>query len=197
MGDAAGSRGAGVEAKKVLRETGERVDGLERGLGAVRGLGAGEKKRREELVLALRGERGDLQRMAEAGVRTAFAREREAQGTTDSPAHGQIHRMPGAYVASHPPERVFGAAARHPPQETEATRPLDDRGVLQLQQTQVESQDDQLRELSRLLQKQRRMGEEIHSEVEQQNEMLDEIEGGVDKTQNKLGKAKRQLNRLG
>ncbi|WVF66230.1 hypothetical protein IAT40_000970 [Kwoniella sp. CBS 6097] len=94
--------------------------------------------------------------------------------------------------------RVFGAAARNqPPAETSETRPLDDRGLLQLQATKMTDQDDQLKELSKVLLRQKKMGEEIHGELAEQNDLLDGIESGVDKTGRKLGKAKRELNRLG
>jgi regulator of vacuolar morphogenesis len=61
----------------------------------------------------------------------------------------------------------------------------------------MDNQDTQLSELSKLLRVQRQMGEEIHQEIEEQSEMLDELTTGVDKTQGKLGRAKRQMNKLG
>ncbi|ORY34337.1 Phox homologous domain-containing protein, partial [Naematelia encephala] len=191
MGDAAGSRGASVEAKKLLREVGERVDGLEKGLGETsKSLGEGEKARREELVEAVRSERGNLQRMAEAGVRTSGFNRDTTSNTTTS--------MPGAYGSNSPVSqgRVFGSAPRPAPQETEQTRPLEDRGLLQLQHAQVETQDGQLTELSRLLQKQRRMGEEIAQEIGEQNELLDDVDRGVDRVGGKLARTKRQMNKL-
>lgn len=90
------------------------------------------------------------------------------------------------------PGRVFGKR----PEETDETRPLDDRGVLQLQQTKMDGQDSQLRELSAILQRQRGMGEEIHREIGEQTEILEEIEHGVDRTGGKMARAKRQMNRL-
>ena len=208
MGDAAGSRGASVEAKRLLREAGDRVDGLAAGLGATAGgLGEGERRRREEMVEGIRAERGDLQRMAEAGVRSsAFNRDTNTSTSARSHAGAGNGTMPGGVGsvwgkahASSPatgaaPGRVFGA--RPPPQETTETRPLDEPGLVQLQQSQMGSQDEQLGNLSELLRKQRVMGEEIYREIGEQNEMLDEVEGGVDKVGNKLGKAKRQMNRL-
>ena len=192
MGDAGGSRGASVEAKKLLREVGDRVEALEQALNTISaGLGEGEKRRREELVESVRAERGNLQRMAEAGVRTSgFTRD---TGTSTSAAQ-PTSTMPGTFP---PPStgRVFGS--RPPPQETAETRPLDDQGLVQLQQTQVEAQDEQLRELSKLLNRQRTMGEEIYREVGEQNDMLDDVDGEIGKVGNKLGRAKRQMNRLG
>ena len=77
MGDAAGSRGASVSAKKMIRAIGESIDQLARGLeGIAKAVGDGEKQRREDLVEGLKNERANLSRMAEAGVRT----NREATG---------------------------------------------------------------------------------------------------------------------
>lgn len=192
MGDASGSRGASVEAKKLLREVGERVEGLEKGLVRVVGktLGEGEKRRREEMLEGDKAERGNLQRMAEAGIRTSLIHQ---PTTSNPPTNGT---MPGTYSTTTTPQagRVFGS--RKQPAETTTTRPLDDRGLVQLQQTQMGDQDQQLGELSKLLQRQKMMGEEIHREIGEQNDLLDEVEGGVDKVGGKLGRAKRQLNRL-
>ncbi|WVQ93852.1 hypothetical protein IAU59_000930 [Kwoniella sp. CBS 9459] len=127
-----------------------------------------------------------------------------------APPHqgGSMNSIPGGWgsgsTSSNPNSaiiqsgRVFGSAARNqPPAETSETRPLDDRGLLQLQATKMTDQDDQLKELSKVLLRQKKMGEEIHGELAEQNDLLDEIESGVDKTGRKLGKAKRELNRLG
>ncbi len=88
--------------------------------------------------------------------------------------------------------RVFGKK----PEETEETRPLDDRGLLQLQQQKMNGQDQQLTELSKILQRQRGMGEEIHREIGEQTSMLEEIEHGVDKVGGKMARAKRDMNKL-
>lgn len=193
MSDAGGSRQAGVEAKRLLRDLGPRLDRLEKELQGGKGnIGEGEMRRREEMVENLKAERASLSRMAEAGVRagssaggSGFSR------TADSPSTAHA-ALTGSHAA--PAGRVFGQKA--PPQETEETRPLDDRGVLQLQQTKMGDQDAQLGELSKLLQRQRKMGEEIHQEIGEQNDMLDDLQSGVDKTGGKLGRAKREMNKL-
>ena len=193
MGDPAGSRGASVTAKKLLRDVGDRVDGLERGLKEVMGgLGDGEKKRREEMVQGLRAERANLQRMAEAGVRTTFNRDASTTSTNTSTPGGS-----SLLFGANPPStgRVFGKKA--PPQETAETRPLDDRGLLQLQQTKMQGQDQQLEELSKLLQRQKGMGEEIHREIGDQTEMLEDIDGEVGRVGGKMARSKRQMNKLG
>ncbi|WVR03454.1 hypothetical protein IAU60_000445 [Kwoniella sp. DSM 27419] len=207
MGDPVASRSAAVEAKKLLKDCDARIGALDSALGNLT-LGEGEKKRREEMVQGLKVEREGLGRMAEAGVRSSGFRDVSsgpagtgpgaassafAPGNTSS-AGGSLNSLPGTFPHVQT-GRVFGARA--PPQETTETRPLGDRGLLQLQATKMDGQDEQLRELSKILNRQRQMGEEIHQEIGEQNDLLDEIESGVDKTGRKLGKAKRQLNRLG
>jgi regulator of vacuolar morphogenesis len=211
MADASGSRTAGVEAKRTLRDVAPRIEALDKALGSVgmKGLGEGERRRREEMVESMRGERDGLLRMAEAGVRAGAASHASARaGSTGSgrgspsPAgsafapSGTSRNMPGAFNNAGPAAprgRFFGTP---PPEETAETRPLDDRQLLQLQQTKMDGQNQQLGELSRLLQTQRKMGEEIHQEISEQNEMLDDLQSNVDRTEGKLGRAKRQLNRL-
>ncbi|WWD22381.1 hypothetical protein CI109_106872 [Kwoniella shandongensis] len=201
MSDPSGSRSAGVEAKRTLKEVETRIGVLETGLkGLVGSLGEGERKRREEMVEGLRVEKLNLGRMAEAGVKagsgSAFSsRSSPSPSSSAFAPTSSASSMPGALPQSAAPGRVFGS--KPPPQETSTTRPLDDRGLLQLQQTQMGNQDEQLKELSNILQRQRKMGEVIHQEIEEQNELLDEVESGVDKTGRKLGKAKREMNRLG
>ena len=192
-----------MEAKKVLREVGDRVESLSKGLEQVaKSLGEGEKKRREEMVEGLKNDRGDLQRMAEAGVRTL----RDASSSMGtSGASGSSMRsshMPGAMPGAAwggvnggvGAGRVFG---KQPPQETGETRPLDDRGLVQIQQVKMDEQDGQLEELSKVLRRQKNMGEEIHREIGEQSEMLEDIEGEVGKVGGKMARAKRQMNKLG
>ena len=194
MGDPIGSRQAGVNSKRLIREAGEKIDSLSRGLDTIiNNLGEGEKKRRLEMVDALKNEREDLSRMAEAGVRT----NREAVSAPGSNRPIGVGIMPGGTSSlwgngSVSSGRVFGKK----PEETEETRPLDDRQLLQLQQGKMDGQDEQLKELSKILQRQRGMGEEIHREIGEQTEILEEIEHGVDKVGGKMARAKRDMNKL-
>ena len=96
---------------------------------------------------------------------------------------------------SRPVARVFGQAAQ--PKETEQTRPLDNHGLVQLQQAQVEQQDATLAQLSTILQRQKQLGLAINQEIREQNEELDALTTDVDRVGGKLTSAKRHLNRLG
>ncbi|WVQ80351.1 hypothetical protein IAT38_002456 [Cryptococcus sp. DSM 104549] len=203
MSNPSGARSAGVEAKKVLKEVDGRLDVLEKGLKELKGIGEGEKRRREEMAGGLRVEKDGLVRMAEAGVRVTGSSSSASNsasggfsgaGAGSSPWAPASGTMPGALPAAQT-GRVFGSRA--PAVETAATRPLDDRQLLQMQSNTMATQDQQLEGLSKLLRTQHEMGVEIHREIESQNELLDGIEQGVDRTGRKLGRAKREINKLG
>ena len=68
---------------------------------------------------------------------------------------------------------------------------------MQLQQTKMDDQDGQLEELSKILRRQKDMGDEIHREIGEQTEMLEDIEGEVGRVGGKMARAKRQMNKLG
>jgi regulator of vacuolar morphogenesis len=174
MADASGSRSSGIEAKRLLKEASSRLDGLEGALGS------------------LKVERENLRRMIDAGVRT-----NRDVSTTSTMSTTSNQTMPGGLFAGMPsqpqPGRVFGRKA----EETAETRPLEDRQLLQLQQSKMENQDQQLGELSKVLLRQRKMGEEIHQEIGEQTDMLEDIDQEVGKVGGKLQRAKRDMNKLG
>lgn len=96
------------------------------------------------------------------------------------------------------PTRVLGAAPPPPPpQETSETRPLDNQGLLTLQQTYVHSQDERLESLTSSIRRQRALGELINQELEVQGEVLGRLEEGTDRVGKRLGEAGRGLRKLG
>lgn len=179
-GDAT-ARASGGEARRLLRDAGPRIDALDNSLSTI-SVAEGEKRRREDLVAGLRSEAANLFRMAEAGYRAP-------RETTATPSAPDSLWAPPEHK---PARRAFGAAAA----ETSETRPLDDRGLVQLQHDTMKQQDDQLGVLTGLLSRQRAMGEEIATEIGQQNELLDQLEGNVDRVGGKMARAKRDMNRL-
>ncbi|KAH9898461.1 syntaxin [Cubamyces lactineus] len=198
--DISGSHQANVQAKKKLAGVLTRVGVLEEGLQtlALAGLSEGELQRRRDMVARLRDDCEKLakivtvSRMTTRGIGSAA--ERNPASATDRDAlMSSSSGMPGGF--NRPVARVFGQAA--PPRETEQTRPLDDHGLLQLQQTQINQQDTQLAQLTAILQRQKQLGLAIHEEVSQQIEELDHLNNEVDRAGGKLTNAKRQLNRLG
>ena len=196
MGDAGASRSANIEAKRSLKELKVRMESLDQGLEAVEGLGQGERMRREGMVISLKDEVGNVDKMAEAGVRVASNQSASSSmGRSGTPVNENDRKALLGGAASRPAGRVFGAAAHQATQETAETRPLDDPGLVQLQQHQMDNQDSQLEQLSSVLQRQLRLGQDIGKEIGEQNDMLDDLSAQVDKTGGKLGRAKRQMNR--
>ncbi|KAI1797824.1 Phox-like protein [Ganoderma leucocontextum] len=192
--DISGSHQANVQAKKKLAAILTRVGPLEDGLKALglSGMSEGELQRRTDMVARLRDDCDKL-----AKIVTCRAHDRNPALATDREAllgsPPGSNSMPGGF--SRPVARVFGQKAK--PVETEQTRPLDDQGLLQLQQTQVDQQDAHLAQLSTILQRQRGLGLAIHQEIKEQNEELDALTSEVDHVGAKLTKAKRDMNRLG
>ncbi|KAH9835612.1 syntaxin [Rhodofomes roseus] len=202
-GDVSASHQSNVQAKKKLAGILTRVGVLDDGLRALgmSGMSEGELQRRSDMVARLRDDCEKLAKMVTVARMTSrglgSSAERNPVASSDRAA---LLEMPNSSTPSsssgfNRPVRVFGAAAK--PQETEETRPLDDHGVLQLQQTQMDHQDQQLSTLTTILQRQRQLGLAIHSEISQQNELLDDLTNEVDRVGGKLTSAKKQMNRLG
>ncbi|KII93585.1 hypothetical protein PLICRDRAFT_35810 [Plicaturopsis crispa FD-325 SS-3] len=195
--DVAGAHTANVAAKKRLAGALTRVGRLGAGLHALglEGLPEGELQRRTDMVGRLQDDCETLGRMATVARQTS----RGAAGGAPQPCAPDSDKAAllggaGAGGWPKPAKRVFGAQK---PQETEATRPLDDAGVFQLQQTTMETQDAQLSQLSTILARQRHLGVAIAEEIGVQNEMLDGLGEEVDRFGGKLAGAKKLMNRLG
>ncbi|KAI0735227.1 syntaxin [Earliella scabrosa] len=201
-GDVSGSHQTNVQAKKKLAGVLSRVGALESGLQGLglAGMSEGELQRRTDMVARLRDDCEKLAkivtvaRMTSRGIGTAAERNPAPAADREALLGGSSgNGMPGGF--NRPVARVFGQAAK--PRETEQTRPLDDHGLVQLQQTQIDQQDAQLAQLSTILQRQKQLGLAINQEIREQNEELDALTSDVDRVGGKLTSAKRQLNRLG
>ncbi|KAI0274651.1 syntaxin [Gloeopeniophorella convolvens] len=193
-GDVAGAHGTNVQAKKKLAGVLSRAGALAEALDtlALRGMSEGELQRRTDMVARLQDDCEKLAKMLTVARNTArglgSAAERNPAAGTDRAA-----LLGGA--ASKPVARVFGAP--QPPKETEQTRPLDDQGLLQMQQTQMDQQDTQLAQLTAILQRQKQLGTAINNELAQHIELLDGLADDVERVGGKLSAAKKQMNRLG
>jgi len=160
------------------------------------GMSQGELDRRTELVSRLQDDCQKLSGMVLSPTRTLTAASSTSHEAL-SDAKKELLATSSASPAVHQPvARVFGGP-QPPPRETAVTRPLDDEGVFHLQQQQIEHQDNQLSQLTAVLQRQKDLGIMIGNELDQQITLLDDLDANVDKFGSKLGKAKKQLNRLG
>ncbi|PWN34373.1 endosomal t-SNARE [Meira miltonrushii] len=92
--------------------------------------------------------------------------------------------------------RTLGTKPKEPAKETDATRTLDDRGLMTSQQAQMDTQDRQLEGLAAILRRQKAMGLAINQELSEQTELLDELDGQVDQTQGKMRQADKKMDKL-
>ncbi|KAF7967008.1 hypothetical protein HWV62_23629 [Athelia sp. TMB] len=193
QGDVSGAHTTNVQAKKTLAEALGRVRTLTRGLQelALTGMSEGELQRRTDMVGRLQDDCEKLGRMVTI-ARQASRGYPEPPGAVSGKTFDKVPTTSSGFSR---PGRVFGAAAKA--QETEVTRPLDSQGLLQLQKQQMDQQDAQVSQLTTILQRQKHLGMAIGSELATQIEMLDDLSNNVDRVGDKLGSAKKQLNRLG
>lgn len=197
-GDISGSHQANLQGKKKLLGAQTKLDNLETGLRslAMGGMSEGELQRRTEMVARLRDDCEKLTKMVTVARHTSrgLGSNLERNPPNDSDRSALLGGAAGSSFGRLS-GRVFGAAP--PPQETEETRPLDGNGLFQLQQAKMEDQDTNLSQLSSILLRQKHLGMAIGNEINQQIELLDTLDNDVDKFGNKLGAAKKQMNRLG
>ncbi|KAI8371488.1 syntaxin [Radiomyces spectabilis] len=95
--------------------------------------------------------------------------------------------------------RALGAAAARQKalaQETEVTRGMDNEGLVKYQQQLMEDQDQQVEQFSAILARQKQIGYAIGDELETQNQILDELDGDVGRTQTKLKFANKKLGKI-
>ena len=199
QGDISASHKANVNAKTKLAGILSRIGVLGQGLRelGMLGLSEGELQRRTDMVARLQDDCEKLGKMVTVarqssglGVGLAASGRRIASETDRETLLGPV----ATSGALKPITRVFGASQ---PKETEATRPLDNQGLLSLQETQIQQQDNQLSQLTTILQRQRQLGEAVNNEIASQNELLDDLSNEMDKVGSKLTTANKQLNRLG
>lgn len=194
-GDIGASHQANVSAKAKLAGLSGRITTLEKGLEglAMSGISEGELQRRSDMVARLRDDHEKLTRMvtiARQASRPGSGQSSQARAVSESDREALL----GTNVLK-PVTRVFGA--KESPKETEQTRPLDDHAILGLQQVQIQEQDQQLAQLTTILQRQKQLGVAIGNEIGSQIELLDDLSNNVDRVGGKLTSTNRQLNRLG
>ena len=183
-----------VAAKSKLAGVLSRIGTLGQGLQelALSGMNEGELQRRTDMVARLQDDCEKLSKVVSVARHTAM-RPGELRTTSAIPASGSDREaLLGGSQSTKPARRVFGS----PPKETEATRPLDDVGLLGMQQVQIQEQDRQLSQLATILQRQKHLGVAISNEIASQNEMLSDLSYEVDRVGGKLHTANKQLNKV-
>ncbi|TGO45813.1 hypothetical protein BCON_0363g00020 [Botryotinia convoluta] len=197
---AAGQYEAGANAKRCLVKAGGLLKDLEEGLRVMsegekngRGearVGAGELRRRRDLLGSAKVEKEGLEKLA---VTLAVKNQASSSSANGGAAATQADKNalfgPGV---SRPSGRVLGA----PVPETDKTRELDNEGVLQLQKELMQNQDMDVEELGKIVRRQREMGLAIHGELELQNEMLKRVDEDADRVKGKINIAKKRIGKI-
>jgi regulator of vacuolar morphogenesis len=188
---------AGANAKRCLVKAGGLLGNLEEGLkimgeGEKRGLegkiGQGELRRRKDLLGSAKVERDGLEKLA---VNLAAKSQKASNGSGAAATQQDKNALFGPGV-SKPGGRVLGA----PVPETAKTRELDNDGVVQLQKQMMADQDLDVEELAKIVRRQKEMGQAIHGELEEQNEMLKRLDEDVDRVQGKIVVAKKRVGKI-
>lgn len=193
--DTRGSNTANIQAKRQLADLVDRVGYLATGLQSLSeaGLSPGELQRRTDMVTRLQDDCEQLNRVvaiARNPNRPAAQVPTSADAMTSNPRTSLL-----SGPSTRPITRIFGAP-QQAPQETEETRPLDDRGVLQLQKQKVKDQDTMLDTLSAILTRQKHLGMAISTEIDEQNKILDDMTDDVDRVSGKITKATKMTQQL-
>ncbi|KAM0755168.1 hypothetical protein T439DRAFT_322220 [Meredithblackwellia eburnea MCA 4105] len=137
---------------------------------------------------------GELERRREMGRRLRESVDEIGRELERDPRRGKL--LAAGIVGGS--GRALGAAAsQQPARETAETRSLDNTGLLQLQDSYMATQDSKLEDLSAALRRQRELGLLIGDELRMQEETMDQVESGVDRVKKNLGKAGKEMRRLG
>ncbi|ODV90166.1 hypothetical protein CANCADRAFT_1899 [Tortispora caseinolytica NRRL Y-17796] len=176
-----------LEAKTMLIRSGRDLSTLEAELKASTGLGPGELRRRRELYSTLLNEKNaldDLLRSIPASAPQTDTAYTEQASASDRHALFQSN-------GADRPRRVIGK-----PAETAETRIRDNTGLLELQKTKINEQDEQLEDLHTVIARQKQLGIDINSELELHNAALDQIDSDMDIANRKLKKGSKAITRF-
>ncbi|KAI9749282.1 MAG: hypothetical protein M1815_002605 [Lichina confinis] len=104
----------------------------------------------------------------------------------------QSHAQIGGSSSSS--RRVLGSVSVQP--ETDQTRELDNRGVLQLLKEQMHDQDQSVEEMTKGVMRLKELGIAINDELEVQNPLLNLLDEDVTRVGRKLEVAKKRINKI-
>ncbi|CDK25728.1 unnamed protein product [Kuraishia capsulata CBS 1993] len=185
--------GSTVECRKSLSSTKSRLVKLQEVMNDPQGwgsLGAGELKRRQDLLVELQRDYDDLQTLL-----TEMASDHSAVGKHPLSSSGRSEAYTQLFQGSSPvskSNRVLGGK----PQETSVTRQLDNGSLLQFQKDEIQNQDQQLNSLRSIIQRQRQIGVAINEELNVQKDILDALDQQVDDSTAKMKSARQKIGKI-
>lgn len=202
-----------VKAKKDLMTLSARLGNLDSSLSEADAIVQGEERRRQDKLSSLKLERDVLVQLISV-TRQDFSNKKK---DTPLPHHAssaalldgrsfadigfdqQIKRNKTVPAAAHHqrPTRAFGNALRQQQlQETEATKGLDNKELLNYQAQLMKDQDIHVEQFSQLLSRQKEIGLAINYELENQIDVLESLDIQVDNTGTKLAFANKKLSKI-
>ncbi|PLN75439.1 hypothetical protein BDW42DRAFT_189269 [Aspergillus taichungensis] len=153
-------------------------------------LGDGEMRRRKDLLINARKEKDGLEDLLNAMAAksrvdsvVASIQDKEALVGAGAGGGGGGGRKPARSG------RVLG-------RETERTRELDNQGLVQLQKQTMESQDQSVDELMKIVTRQKELGIAINNELELQNELLKLADEDAERLGQKVDIGKKRIGRI-
>lgn len=192
-----------ARCEEFLRSSTATTSGSGSGGGAT---GAGELRRRRDLLAATRREVESLETMLRArSTRSLLATTDSgsarglntgSSGVNGDGAGDAAALFSGSTTAAQQarrPGRVLGGPLK---EETDETRELDNAGVLALQKQTMADQDQDVLQLGQAVARMKDMGMMINEELVVQNEMLNMVEGDVDRVQGKVDVAKKRIAKI-
>jgi len=193
---------ASAGAKSSLVKAGTLITALEDGLTHIQksttssqsqNLGAGEIRRRKDLLSAAKKDKDALENLLNAmsqksKLDSAVANIAEHTDLLQTSSTGTNSINPNSNSRART-GRVLG-------KETKETQGLDNQGLLQLQQQKMKDQDLDVDEIRKIVYRQRELAEQINGELEVQNEMLRMVDEDVDRVQGKIDVAKKRIGKI-
>lgn len=191
-----GAHAANAESRKGLVDLVVRIGALTKGLESLakQGMPQGELHRRGQMLGVLQDQAENLGKSASVKPRLATG---GATSGSASPQGVSSAARSALLGGSKAPSRVLGFSSSTSGGETKATRPLDNQGLLQLQDSYVAEQDTKLDALTAILRRQRELGMMIGGELDVQKDILDGLDRETDRVGGKLKEAGKQMKRLG
>ncbi|KAG1170711.1 hypothetical protein G6F70_007526 [Rhizopus microsporus] len=183
-----------VQAKKLLVFLSAKLSTLESGLNSLSTiLSEGELRRRQDMVSSLKDEKDALMQLANTSARADQQLEQQKQQPVTQERKALFNEIKPERKGM---GRAFGAAYKKQLQETEVTRGLDNEGLVVYQDQLMKEQDQQIEQFSSILARQKQLGITIGHELDTQNQLLDELDADVDRTQTKLKFANKKLQKI-
>ena len=157
-------------------------------------LGEGEVRRRKDMLQLARSETETLESQLKSLVVKPQGSMLSATSAAAAASESDKRALWGEHntASMRSSRRVLGG----PAQETDKTRELDNKGVLQLQQRIMGEQEQDVLEIGKAVTRMKEMGIMINEELVVQNEMLGMLDTDVDRVQGKIDVAKKRIKKI-